>query len=62
MFETNNRSYYREREQKERSLAATATDSTAKAIHEELAARYHGLAIAAEFAAPREAPQQMVTG
>lgn len=49
MFASNDRTYYLDRESDERALADAATDPAVKAIHEELAARYHGLAVAAEF-------------
>jgi hypothetical protein len=49
MFESNDQNYYLDRERNERALADSADDPSVKAIHEELAARYHGLAVAAEF-------------
>lgn len=58
MFASNDRAYYLEREKDERALADKATDAAAKAAHEELAERYHGLAMAAEF---NEQPRSTVT-
>jgi hypothetical protein len=49
MFESNDQNYYRNRERNERALADSADDPSVRAIHEELAERYRGLAIAAEF-------------
>lgn len=41
--------YYRKRERHARAMANRAASRSVGALHEELAARYHGLAIAAEF-------------
>jgi hypothetical protein len=49
MSDFNDRTYYLDRERNERALADSAVDASVKAIHEELAERYRGLAIAAEF-------------
>lgn len=61
MFESNDQNYYRNRERNERALADYAVDPSVKAIHEELAERYRGLAIAAEFQ-EQEQPLRIVTG
>ncbi len=58
MFASNDRDYYLEREKDELALARAAKDPAAKAAHEELAARYHGIAVAAEY---DEQPQRMVS-
>jgi hypothetical protein len=41
--------YYRQREQHERAMAEKAASHLVRSLHEELAARYRGLAIAADF-------------
>jgi hypothetical protein len=61
MFESNDQNYYRNRERNERALADAADDASVKAIHDELAERYRGLAIAAEFQESAE-PRQFAAG
>lgn len=41
--------YYEERERSEMAMAIAATSRKARDLHEELAAWYRGLALAAEF-------------
>jgi hypothetical protein len=60
MFALNDKSYYQDREMEARARADAAADPAIRAIHLDMAARYHGMALAAEF--EHEEPRQLITG
>jgi hypothetical protein len=60
MFALNDKSYYQDREAEARARADAAADPAARAIHLDMAARYHRKALAIEFG--HEEPRHFVTG
>lgn len=60
MIATDDLAYYRKREKEAMAKAEAATDPSIAAIHRELAARYHGMAIAAEYSRRRPSQSQAV--